>query len=148
WREADYYFTQVWEKHNKSEVAEKALQLAIISKQRSTGGSDYDGRKCAEARVLVDSALRNFPAMNENNFLTNQLTSITLQQAEKDFKMAEFWQRTGHPGAALFYYEIVIRRYPGSKFDEKAAKARDEILAKLDKEPPPTEPSPTPRIKP
>ena len=48
--------------------------------------------------------------------------AIGMQQAEKDFQVAEFYRRTGHPGSARFYYELVCRRYPGTTFAEKAAK--------------------------
>ena len=83
--------------------------MAIIAKNLSTGGSDYDGRKAAEARKLVDAALRNYPELanddKKHEFLVRQLARHHLQQAEKDFKMAEFCERTGHPGSAYFQYE-------------------------------------------
>lgn len=40
--------------------------------------------------------------------------------AEKDFKVAEFYRRTGHPASAVFYYETVCRRYPGTDVAERA----------------------------
>ncbi len=85
----------------------------------STGGADYDGRKVAEARMLVQEALNRYPDLNEaddkgNKFLDNQLLSITAQQAAKDFKMGEFYERIGHPGSAYWQYELVIRRYHGT----------------------------------
>lgn len=122
YREADHYFTQLVEQHKDSPLAAQAVELAIISKHMSTGGPDYDGRKVAEARILVDTALRNYPqlATEKSGFLERQLYSINYQQAQKDFQTAEFYERTGHPGSAFFYYEIVRRRYPGSKFAETA----------------------------
>jgi outer membrane protein assembly factor BamD (BamD/ComL family) len=132
--EADYFFTQVAEKHKDSEMAEKAMKLAIASKHMSTGGPDYDGRKCAEARILVQDALKLYPDMNKDGFLDNQLAGIARQQAEKDFRMGEFYERTGHPGSAVWMYEIVTRRYPGTGVDKLAAERRDAILKKLDQE--------------
>ena len=115
YHEADHYFSKLVEQHQNSPLAPQAIELAIISKHMSTGGPDYDGRKVAEARLLVDSALRNYPelARDKSGFLERQLGSITYQQAEKDYMTAEFYRRTGHPGSAYFYYEIVRRRYPG-----------------------------------
>jgi outer membrane protein assembly factor BamD (BamD/ComL family) len=132
--DADYFFTQVVEKHKDSDVAEKALKLAIASKHMSTGGPDYDGRKVAEARILVQRALNNYPDMNKDGYLSGQLEGIAKQQAEKDFRMAEFYERTGHPGSAVWMYEIVVRRYPGTGVDKLAAERRDAILRKLDQE--------------
>jgi outer membrane protein assembly factor BamD (BamD/ComL family) len=135
YREADRYFSQLVEMYPNSKFAAQAVELAIIAKHMSTGGSDYDGRKVAEARKLVDSALRNYPelAAHKSEFLNRQLYGINLQQAEKDFKVAEFYRHTGHPGAAYFYYEIVRRRYPGSPFYDKATERMHELRAKLDK---------------
>src|SRR5262249_19848276 len=115
YREADHYFTQIVERYPTSKYAKQALEMGIIAKHMSTGGADYDGRKVAEARQMVDTALRNYPdlAAEKSEFLERQLSGINRQQAEKDFKVAEFYERTGHPGSAYFYYEIVRRRYPG-----------------------------------
>jgi outer membrane protein assembly factor BamD (BamD/ComL family) len=134
-KEAEQYFTQLTEQHPKSPFAPQAIELAIFSKQMATGGSDYDGRKCAEARKLVDQALR-MPEMDEKKkqALMQQLKSITAQQAEKDFKMADFYRRTGHPASAYFYYEIVRRRYPGTEFADKATQKMLELRSKLEAE--------------
>lgn len=132
YREADNYFSQIHEKHPNSPLAEKAVELAIISKHLSTGGADYDGRKVAEARKLVQAAFDNYPelANKKKDFLARQLVGITLQQAEKDYKMAEFWKRTGHIGAAYFYFEMVQRRYPNTPFAELARKQSEELKIK------------------
>src|SRR5262245_28818152 len=102
----------------------------------STGGPDYDGRRVAEARILVDTALRTYPelAQKESGFLERQLGSINLQQAQKDFNTAEFYRRTGHPGAAFFYYEIVRRRYPGTKLAEEASERMEDVRAAAERE--------------
>jgi outer membrane protein assembly factor BamD (BamD/ComL family) len=153
YKEADRYFSQLVDMHPNSRFAPQAVELAIISKHMSTGGSDYDGRKVAEARKLVDTALRSYPtlAAQKNAFLQRQLAGINLQQAEKDFKIAEFYRRTGHPGSAYFYYEIVRRRYPGTRFFDDATvrmqELRDHPEKNKDKAPPagsPAEPPGTP----
>jgi tetratricopeptide (TPR) repeat protein len=134
YREAEQYFTQIQEQHPKSPFAPQAIELAIFSKQMATGGSDYDGRKLAEARQLVDAALR-MPEVDEKKkqALVNQLKGITAQQAEKDFKMAEFFRRTGHPGSAYFCYEIVWRRYRGTEYADQALARMKELRAELEK---------------
>jgi outer membrane protein assembly factor BamD (BamD/ComL family) len=136
YRDADNYFSQIHEKHPNSPLAEKAVELAIISKHLSTGGADYDGRKVAEARKLVHSAFDNYPelANKKKDFLSRQLIGITLQQAEKDYKMAEFWKRTGHIGAAYFYFEMVQHRYPDTPFAELARKQSEELKEKAAKD--------------
>lgn len=136
YKEADYNFSQLVEMHPNSPLASRAVELGIICKHMSTGGPEYDTRKCAEARQLVHAALRSYPdlASQKSEFLQRQLVGINLQQAEKDFKIAEFYRRTGHPGSAYFYYEIVRRRYPGTRFFDLATDHMNELRAKLEKE--------------
>jgi hypothetical protein len=66
--------------------------------------------------------------------LQNQLLTINLQQAEKDYGIAEFYRRTGHPGSAYFYYELVRRRYPGSKQADKATQRMAELKDRVESE--------------
>ncbi len=136
YREADHYFTQLVEQHRNSPVAPQAIELCIISKHMGTGGPDYDGRKVAEARQMINTALANYPvlATEKKDFLVRQLYSCNAQQAAKDFNIAEFYQRTGHPGSAYFYFEIVRRRYPGTPFFDKATARMNDLRQDLEKE--------------
>jgi outer membrane protein assembly factor BamD (BamD/ComL family) len=147
YRDADHYFSQLVEMHPNSPFAAQAVELAIISKHMSTGGSDYDGRKVAEARRLVHAAFDNYPelANTKHEFLEHQIVGITLQQAEKDFKIAEFYGRTGHPESAYFYYEIVRRRYPGTKYADQATERMHDLRGQAEKgEGKPVPPPPPP----
>ncbi len=136
YREADHYFSQIHKRHPESPLAPKAVELAIFCKHMSTGGSDYDGRKVAEARQLVQDAYRKYPELvkTKREFLERQMQGITLQQAETDFNTAEFYKRTGHPASAYWYYEVVRRRYPGTKYAEKSTERMTEIRARLEKD--------------
>lgn len=135
YKEADYFFSQLAEMHPNSSYAPKALELAIIAKHMSTGGPDYDGRKCAEARELIRVAKTSYHefADEKSAFMERQVAGITRQQAEKDFKIAEFYRRTGHPGAAYFYYEVVRRRYPGTPYFDQATERKLELERKMEK---------------
>ena len=66
--------------------------------------------------------------------MTRHKLAIRMQQAEKDFKVAEYWEQTNHPGSAYFSYEIVRRRYPGTKYEEEALFSLHQAYVKL-KEP-------------
>jgi outer membrane protein assembly factor BamD (BamD/ComL family) len=136
YKEADHYYSQLVEMHPNSPFVEQSIELAIISKQLCTGGPAYDGRKVAEARKLVDTALRAYPEMASKKlqFLDRQLFSITMQQAAKDYETAEFYRRTGHPCSAYFCYEIVRMRYKGTKYYDLATERMQQIRAKLEKE--------------
>jgi outer membrane protein assembly factor BamD (BamD/ComL family) len=144
YRAADWAFTQLVEFYPNSKLAPQAVELGIISKHMGTGGSDYDGRKVAEARQLINTGMRAYPtlAREKQDFLMKQLASCHLQQAEKDFKIAEFYRRTNHPGSAYFYYEIVRRRYPNTKYAEEATVKMQELHDKAMQDQQPAPPPP------
>jgi TolA-binding protein len=158
YKDAENYFYQLVNNYPNGVHAPKALQMTIICKQIDTGGADYDGRRLQEARDLIEMAKRTYPELQrgQEEFLAKQAVDIHNLQAEKDFNIACFWERTGHPGSAHFYYEIVSRRYPGTPWAEKSQKKLIELRAKAAREinqqqsaaqpsPSATEPGPAPR---
>src|SRR5439155_4755337 len=92
----------------------------------------YDGRKCAEALQLVHVAEATVPELTQNPEMAEKLTrarfAIRSQQAEKDFRTAEYYERTGHPGSAVFYYELVRRRYAGTRYSDLATDRQAHLV--------------------
>jgi outer membrane protein assembly factor BamD (BamD/ComL family) len=135
YREAYHYLSQIHARHPEGKRAAQSLKLAIFCAHMSTGGSDYDGRKAAEARKLIQAALVAYPEVANDprtrEWLDKQRASIDLQQADKDYKTAEFYRRTGHPGSAYFYYELVQRRYPNTKYAQMARERWEQLRAEL-----------------
>lgn len=154
YKEADFYFTRYYEEFPNDQDAAKAIKQSVICKQLVTGGPVYDLRGVEESKKLLMVSMGAYPELvKEEAWVKTQLTNINIQQAVRDFKIAEFYQRTGHPGSAYFYYELVCRRYPGSEFAEKAEKAKEALKAKADKEqrqdggPPPREQPANPAVE-
>jgi outer membrane protein assembly factor BamD (BamD/ComL family) len=133
-QESDHFFSQLVELHKDSPLRPQALAYAIQAKNNSTGGAIYDGRKCAEALQLVQVAEATVPELTQNPEMADKLTrakfAIRSQQAEKDFRTAEYYERVGHPGSAVFCYELVRRRYPGTRYAEMATVRKDNLLAR------------------
>jgi outer membrane protein assembly factor BamD (BamD/ComL family) len=130
--EADQFFSQLVELHKDSPLRPQAMAFAIQAKNSATGGADYDGRKCAEALQLVHVAEGTVPELTNNPEMAEKLTrakfAIRSQQAEKDFLTAEYYERTGHPGSAVFYYELVRRRYAGTRYSDLATERKDRLV--------------------
>lgn len=141
-KESARYFQQLAETCDRSPLRDEALKLAIIAKNNSTGGPDYDGKEMAEAMKLINSAKATSPVLareQEGKFLDEQAMMVRYQQAQKDYETAEFYRRTGHPGSAYFCYELVLRRYPGIKpFADNAAARQAELKVELDESKNPT----------
>jgi outer membrane protein assembly factor BamD (BamD/ComL family) len=120
YREAEQYFSQVHAKHPESKLTPKAIELAVFCKQMSTGGASYDGRKAVEARNLIQAALRSYPQIahdkDKREYMEKQRQAVDLQLAEKEYNQAEFYRRIGQYGSAYFYYDLVRRRYPNTRY--------------------------------
>jgi outer membrane protein assembly factor BamD (BamD/ComL family) len=138
YKDADDFYSLLVDQYPKSRLAPQALELALQAKTHVTGGPDYDSRKLAEARTLADRALRAYPEIRDNpekrKAIEQTVLGITNQQAEKDFNVAEFYRRTGHPGPAYFQYELVRRRYAGSEWANRATERLLELRAEVEKE--------------
>jgi len=102
----------------------------------ATGGAVYDGRKCAEALHLVQVAEASVPELTNDPEMAQKLNrskiAIRYQQAEKDFRTAEYYERTGHAGSAIFYYELTRRRYPNTRYSEIAANRKEQLKGIVD----------------
>ncbi len=131
-QEADHFFSMLAEIHKESPLRPQALAYAIHAKNNATGGAEYDNRKCAEALQLVHVAEASVPELTQNPEMADKLTrakfAIRMQQAEKDFRTAEYYERTGHPGSAVFYYELVRRRYGGTQYSEMADVKKERLI--------------------
>lgn len=130
--EADHYFSLLVEMYKDSPLRPQAVELAVIAKNNSTGGAVYDGQKAAEALQLVhhaEATMPEFRTEDKSGFLTRQKLAIRMQQAEKDFERAAYYERTKKPGSAYFYYEMVRRRYPGTKYSDLAGQRMEALKA-------------------
>jgi outer membrane protein assembly factor BamD (BamD/ComL family) len=134
YKDADYYYSEVWKKYPNGTLAAKAMKYSILCKEMVNGGSDYDARPLKEAIDLIQQTGAYPELRTDSKFLERQMVNISNQLADKDYNIAEFYRRTGHPGSAYFYYELVRRRYPGTSYSEKAIKGLEEMRKKLDKQ--------------
>jgi outer membrane protein assembly factor BamD (BamD/ComL family) len=131
--EADQLLSQLIDLFPNSSLRPQCIEMAIMAKNNATGGSDYDGRKSAEALKLVSGARASVPELaNRGEFLDRQMVAIRFQQADKDMKVADFYRRTGHAASAYFYYEIVRRRYPNTEHARVAVQKMEELRVELD----------------
>ncbi len=135
YRDADFYYSQLYNNYPNSQYAPKAVKQAIICKQLVTGGSEYDCRSVEESNRLIHVAQTAYPELaKDDKWLSNQLVSINMQQADRDYKIAEFYDRTGHPGSAYFYFELVRRCYPGTEYGRRATERMEELRIRLEEQ--------------
>ncbi len=129
--DSDHFFSSLVDMYKDSPLRQEAARLAIDSKNRSTGGAPYDGQKSSEALQLVhnieasEPEYRNDP--EKQKWIMEQKLGIRDNQAERDYEFGEYYRRTKRYGSAYFYYELVKRRYPGSRYSDLAALRIEEM---------------------
>jgi uncharacterized protein (TIGR03067 family) len=62
----------------------------------------------------------------------NLAEGIRDDQAKRDLNIGKFYQNSGHSASAIFYYEIVQRRYPNTAFAAKATQLLQELRTQID----------------
>jgi WD40 repeat protein len=63
----------------------------------------------------------------------NARPEATPPPGEKEWRLAELHRRTGHPGSAYFYYELLLRRHPGSAHADQASEHLRALRRELEK---------------
>jgi outer membrane protein assembly factor BamD (BamD/ComL family) len=133
YKDADYYYSQLVENYPKSDLAQKAMKQSIICKQIANGGTAYDTRLVEKCRAYLEEFHREYPG-KDAEWIKKQLISINHQQADRDYNIARFYERTGHPGSAYFYFEIVKRSYPNTEYARRADEAMNRIRGRVQEE--------------
>ncbi len=101
------------------------VQFQKATAQLSThAGVPYDGTPLANAKKSFQDYLEKNPNGDKTEEAKARLAEIDEKQAQKDFDVADYYRRTGHPDSAKLYFEMLIRRYPNSSW---AGKAQGEL---------------------
>ena len=98
-------------------------------------GPEYDGSGLEKARELVKQTMSTFPdrqASYENLYHTLDL--INDQEAERTYKVGEYYKRIGKVTSAEYYFGKIPQRWPSSPW---AVKSKTELaqLAKMPRKP-------------
>jgi outer membrane protein assembly factor BamD (BamD/ComL family) len=128
---AALYYDQLITDHPKSPFLQRAQLAAIDARIKGYLGPDYDGNGLEQARELIKQTMATFPdrpAGNEKLYHTLDL--INDQEAERAFKIGDYYQRTGRVMSAEYYFGKIRQRWPKSPWATQA-KSRLAVLAKM-----------------
>jgi outer membrane protein assembly factor BamD (BamD/ComL family) len=111
--------------------------LGIQAKLRSYDGPDYSGTVLDEAEQLIKQIRRQFPAeySKYREELEKTYAEIRAKQAEREWVMAQYYEKQQAYAAARFYYERVADQFAETAFAQ-AARERIDALAGLPDRPP------------
>ncbi len=135
---ADYYFD-----HGEMDLAQdeyanlvkqypsgKYVQLAALrtaaSAEAAFPGIRFDDHPLIEAETRYQQAQAAYPAYAQRENVGQRLDGIRQHRADKDLEIARWYERVQQPGAAEFYYRLVLRDWPGTL---AATEARSRLRA-------------------
>lgn len=126
---ADEYFTDLRKTFPSSEHQFQAHFLGLKSKLEAYQGPDYSADSLAGAEKLVTQIRKQFPveAQREREFLDREEARIRYKKAERDWLMAQRFDRRAEYGAAKFYYAGLLAEYPETPFGDRARQRIREI---------------------
>jgi tetratricopeptide (TPR) repeat protein len=136
--DADYHYTLLRTQYPRSEMQFEAHLLGLQAKLRKYQGADYDGTPLDEAKQLVKQLRMQFAGRlsnEEKERLKVVEGQLNLEIATRDYRMAEFHDGTKHYGAARYYYQQVIQKYPDTELAKQATDRLSQITAEPDTPP-------------
>ncbi len=132
---AAIYYDQLIADHPKSPFFHKAQLAAIDARMKAYLGPDYDGSGLEKARELVKQTMSSFPDRQASyESLYHTLDLINDQEAERTYRIGEYYKRVGKVTSAEYYFGKIPQRWPSSPW---AVKSKTELaqLAKMPRKP-------------
>ena len=117
-----------------------ALLLSAQAALASFPGTRFDDAALVEAEERFGDLKRRYPEMAEREGVDQILAGIRERRAQKQYEIARFYQRTGHPAAAGYHYRLILRSWPDTTW---GAQAEALLTQRPPPEPTPTAPAPT-----
>ena len=121
----------------KSEHQKYAHLLEMDAALKTYQGPWYDGTALKEVDEIANQTLIRFgPSLGSERDRVIDTKNLVLQdQAEREWVLGQYYERNHHYGAARFYYNSLLRKYPQTRFAEMA-KLRVEAISGYPDEPP------------
>jgi outer membrane assembly lipoprotein YfiO len=151
WRTADYYYrTSQFElasdvysayirSYPRSALIPRAMLRRAFSSLAQFRGTPFDATPLIDARTQFQDIIARYPSLAAEENLNGYIDQIDQTMAEKMFNVAQFYDWTGKPGAAVYTYRSLIDTYPNSHQADIARKDLSHMPAwALAQTPPPT----------
>jgi len=133
YEDADYYYGLLRTDYAKSPYQLDAHMLGLKCKLMCYQGPGYNGKPLEESEQLIDQMLVQFPQElgEKRELVLQEKAKVRFARADRDIKLAQYWDKGEHYGAAKIYYAEVLKNFPQTPHAEEA-KTR---LAAIDGQP-------------
>jgi outer membrane assembly lipoprotein YfiO len=108
----------------KSARVPHTMALAAESMYESFKGVAYDETPLVEAEARYKALLAQYPDEARKCRAADMVREITAIRGERAYETAKFYERTGKPQSAVFYYRQVVEEFPSTVW---ASEARTKV---------------------
>ncbi len=120
WNEAYLKWSEISTRWPTGETARDALLAMARTKYAAFRGAVYDGSSLISAKTYYENFKLRYPEEAKKIGVDEILARISEQMAEKNLRIAMYYDKTGSPGPANMYYQMVVDSWPNSKAAETA----------------------------
>lgn len=137
YEDAAYYYDLLRNEYPKSDYQRHAHRDGMKSKLHMYQGPMYDGSPLEDAAQIADQMLLQFGSElgSERDQIIQIQNEILQQRAERDWAVAQFYEKKSHYGAARYYYRLILDEYPTTAVAQKARARLIEIKDRPDQPP-------------
>lgn len=128
---AEIEYAQILRDYPQSRYHEFAMSRTAQAALASFGGVEYDEAALIEAEERFNDYRARYPASARRDGVDPILQSVVELRGEKDYRIGEYYERSDHPGAAIFYYQSVRDNWSDTVAAAKAT-ARLELLGVIE----------------
>ena len=137
YEDAAYHYDLLRKEYPRSEHQIQAHILGLQSKLRIYQGKLYDGTPLDEADEIAQQALTQFGHQlgAEQSRVAQTRDRIVEQKAERDWAVAQYYDRKKQFGHARIYYQYIVNDYPLTETAHKSRARLDQIRDEPDRPP-------------
>lgn len=132
--EAEQDYARLMRDYPRGKYAKFSLLRAGESALARFPGVDFDDADLLEAEVYLKDYQNKYPQEAADAMVPQLLTRVDESRAEKEYRVAQYYERTNEIDAAAFYYRLVSRDWEATTW---GAQARQRLVDIGAVEPPP-----------
>ncbi len=136
YEKADDFYEDLRKTFPTSEHQFLAHYFGVRTKLESYRGASYDGDPLGEAAKLITQIRKQFPSQAESDQYRDELGKadklVRFLKAEREMKLARYYDGRAEYGGARFYYNILAREYPDTPQGKQAGVRLAEIRERPD----------------
>jgi tetratricopeptide (TPR) repeat protein len=129
YEDAAHHYDLIRKEYPKSEHQLNAHILGMKSKLEMYQGPMYDGTPLEEAKEIADATMTQFRGAlgEERERIVQTQNHLLEQQANRHWRIAQYYDKKKHYGSARIYYRSIIDDFPTTEAAQKAGARLEEI---------------------